>query len=164
MSSRLFHGRLIALVSEAVDAGIDLLPHFEMAAIPVLEGTERPVEVPELRRQLRAEGIRPVQHRGVLLLEPGALEHLSTSGFLKGMDELFLLAEWNDEFEAFPGRITSDHQDFNETTPLGLEEWMLDAGCLLSLGDGDGLNFATLENELADRLCARFKPAVARVR
>ncbi len=164
MSDRLLHARLVASVSEVVDAGIDLLPHFEMAAIPVLENTERPAEVPELRRVLRAEGIRPTQHRGVLLLEPGALEHLSTSGFLKGMDELYLLSEWNEEFEAFQGRITVDAQDFNETTPLGLEEWVIDTGCLLALGDGGGLNFATLDGELADRLCARFKSAVERAR
>ena len=36
---------------------------------------------------------------------------------------------------------------------------MIDTGCLLALGDGDGLNFATLDAELAERLRARFKPA-----
>ena len=34
---------------------------------------------------------------------------------------------------------------------------MVDAGCLIALGDGHGLNFATPEAELADRLRARFK-------
>ena len=161
MSERLLFGRLNASVSEAVDAGIDLLPHFEMAAIPVLENADRPGEWPEVKRRLRSEGIRTKQHRGVLLFKPGELDRFSSVGLLKGMDELFLLTEWQDEFESFPGRITSDVQDFNEASPLGLEEWMIDAGCLLALGDGHGLNFACLDPDLAKRLRARFKPARA---
>jgi hypothetical protein len=159
MSDRLHHGRLIATVADVVDAGFDLLPDFQLAAIPVLDNAERPAEWPVVRRRLRAEGIRHHEHRGVLLLESGDLDLLGNSGFLRGMDELYLCAEWNDEFEAFPGRITSDAQDFNEGSPLGLEEWMIDSGCLLAAGDGDGLNFATLDLVLADRLRARFKPA-----
>ena len=159
MSERLHHGRLIASVADVVDAGIDLLPHFELAAIPVLDNAERPAEWPAMRRRLRAEGIRTQEHRGVLLLLPGELDRFSAVGLLRGTDELLLCGRWDDELESFPGRITSDHVDFNESTPLGLEEWMLDAACLLALGDGDGLNFATLDRELADRLRARFKPA-----
>jgi hypothetical protein len=159
MSERLHHGRLIATVADVVDAGFDLLPHFELAAIPLLEGAERPAEWPVVRRRLRAQGIRTDQHRGVLLLQPGDLDHLSSLGFFRGTDELLLCASWNDEFESFPGRLTSDVHDFNETTPLGLEEWVVDSGCMLALGDGNGLNFASLDRELAERLRARFKPA-----
>ena len=159
MSERLHHGRLVATVSDVLDAGFDLVPHFELAAIPVLDHTERPAEVPAVRRRLRAEGIRVGEHRGVLLPEAGDLDHLASVGVFHGLSELYLAAEWNDEFEAFPGRITSDASDFNEATPLGLEEWMVDAGCLLALGDGSGLNFATLDRPLAERLRARFKVA-----
>ena len=158
MSERLHHDRLNASVADVVD-GIDLLPHFELAAIPVLENAERPAEWPAVRRRLRAEGIRAQEHRGVLLLLPGELDRFSAVGLFRGTDELLLCTSWNDEFESFPGRITSDHLDFHESTPLGLEEWMLDTGCLLALGDGDGLNFATLDHGLAERLRARFKPS-----
>ena len=159
MSERLHHDRLSATLADVLDAGFDLLPDFALAAIPVLEGTERPAEWPIVRRRLRAEGIRAEQHRGVLLLEPGDLDHLASLGFFRGPDELLLSTEWNDEFEAFPGRLTSDLQDFRITTPLGLEEWMVDSECVLALGDGNGLNFATLDRTLAERLRARFKPA-----
>jgi len=159
MSERLHHGRLVATVADVVDAGIDLLPHFELAAIPVLDNAERPAEWPEVRRRLRAEGIRSKEHRGVLLLVPGELDRLSGAGFFHGLDELLLCAEWNDEFETFPGRITGDVHDFNLESPLGLEEWMIDAGCLLALGDGNGLNFAALDAELAARLNQRFRPS-----
>jgi hypothetical protein len=153
---RLLYGRLTGSVAGAVDAGIDLLPHFEMAAIPVLEGTERPLEYPIIRRRLRAEGIRTASHRGVLLLTPGDLDRMASVGLLPGNDELYLCPEWNDEFEAFPGRITTDLIDFAESSPLGLEEWMVDSECLLALGDGTGLNFATLSPEIAERLKSRF--------
>src|SRR2546426_4010680 len=122
MSQRLHHGRLIASVSDVVDAGIDLLPHFQLAAIPLLDGAERPAEWPTVRRSLRAEGIRSAQHRGVLLLEPGELDRFSAVGLFAGNDELLLCAEWNDEFESFPGRLGTETLDFNETSPLGRSE------------------------------------------
>jgi hypothetical protein len=161
LSERLHSGRLATSITDVVD-GVDLLPVFELAALAVLEGIERPGEWPTIRRRLRAEGIRHMDHRGVLLLKPGELDRLSSLGLLGGQDELYLVAEWNDEFESFPGRITSDLIDFEETTPLGLEEWMVDAGCLLALGDGHGLNFATLDRDLSERLRARFPAPKAR--
>jgi hypothetical protein len=157
VSERLFHGCLQASVADIVDAGIDLLPDFELAAIPVLDSAERPGEWPLVKRRLRAEGIRFMVHRGVLLLEPGELDQFASVGMFSGSDELLLCTDWNDEFEAFPGRITSDVQNFEEGTPLGLEEWMIDAGCLLAMGDGAGLNYAALDGGLADRLSARFR-------
>lgn len=159
LSERLHYGRLKASIADVVDLGLDVLPHFELAVIPVLDGAERPAEWPEVRRRLRAEGLRSRSHRGVLLVEPGELDHFASGGILNGNDELLLCLEWNDEFESFPGRIGSEAVDFNEGTPLGLEEWMLDSGCILVLGDGAGLNFATLDATLAERLRARFPAA-----
>lgn len=157
VSDRILHGCLDASVADVVDAGIELLPDFELAAIPVLDSAERPGEWPLVRRRLRAEGIRASVHRGVLLLEPGELDQFASVGMFGGSDELYLCTDWNDEFEGFPGRITSDVQNFEEGTPLGLEEWMIDVGCLLALGDGAGLNFATLDTGIAERLRERFR-------
>jgi hypothetical protein len=156
MSERLHHGRLTATVADVLDVGVDLMPHVAMCAIPVLDGQERPGEWPTLRRRLRAEGIRAREHRGVLLLAAGDVDHLSSVGMLNGNDEVLFVTTWNEEFESFPGRISSDLVDFDETTPLGLEEWMLDAGCVLVVGDGDGLNFATFDAGLATKLRERF--------
>ncbi len=158
MSERIYFGRLSASVSEIVDAG-DLLPEFELAAIAVLEGQERPGEEPAVRRRLRAEGIRPTEHRGALLLDPGEMERFSGVGLLTGGDEVFFASEWNDEFEPFPGRIGADALDFRDGVPLGLEDWMIDTGCVLVLGDGAGLNYATSLRELHEKLGTRFKPA-----
>ena len=159
MSERIYFGCLSGTVSDVLDAGLDLLPAFELAAVPVLDGTDRPGEWPAVRRRLRAEGIRCAQNRGVLLLPPGELDQCASVGLFRGFDEVYLCAEWNEEFEAFPTRITSDLSDFSEATPLGLEDWMLEAGCLLVLGDGAGLNFATPDREIAERLRVRFRSA-----
>lgn len=158
MSERIYFGRLSASVPEVVDAG-DLLPEFELAAIAVFEGQERPGEDPAVRRMLRSEGVRPAEHRGALLVDPGSLERVSSVGLFSGGDEVFLAAEWNDEFEPFPGRVSADMADFREGLPLGLEDWMIDAGCVLALGDGAALNYATSSRELHEKFVARFKAA-----
>jgi hypothetical protein len=158
VSESLYFGRLQTSVAEVVDAG-DLLPVFELAALSVLEGQERPGEEPAVRRRLRAEGVRPTEHRGTLLLDPGELEHCASVGLFSGGDELSISTEWNDEFEAFPGRVGAEAIDFREGLPLGLEEWMFDAECVLVLGDGAALNYATTSAEVHEKLNARFKPA-----
>jgi len=86
-------------VAAVVDSGIELIPDFELAAIPLLDGQERPAEWPTVRRRLRAEGIRVVEHRGVLLLAPGELDQFGSVGLFTGNDELLLVSEWNDEFD-----------------------------------------------------------------
>jgi hypothetical protein len=162
MTDRLLHGCLEGSVGAVVDAGLELLPDFGLAAIPLLDGQERPGEWPAVKRRLRAEGIRVVEHRGVLLLTPGELDQFGSVGLFMGNDELLLVTEWNEEFESFPGRLNTESHNFSETSPLGLEEWMMDAGCVLALGDGHGLNFATLDADLGARLRARFKPLGAK--
>jgi len=158
LSERIFFGRLQATVSEVVDAA-DLLPDYELAAINVLEGQERPGEEPAVRRRLRSEGVRPREHRGALLVDPGEMERVSSAGLLGGGDEVFFATEWNDEFEPYPSRVTADSVDFREGLPLGLEDWMLEAGCVLALGDGAALNYATTSQDLHERLSRRFRPA-----
>ena len=153
------HGRLKASIADVLDLGLDVLPHYELAVIQILDGAERPAEWPEVKRRLRSEGVRAASHRGALLLEPGEMDRFASVGLLSGNDELLLCTEWQDEFEAFPGRVGGEGADFNEGTPLGLEEWMIDSGCLLVLGDGAGVNFATLDGGLAERLRARFPTA-----
>ena len=158
MRELIYFGRIDATVSDLVDA-IDLLPDYALAAINVLEGQERPGEEPAVRRRLRSEGIRPREHRGALLVEPGEMEKVSSAGLLGGGDEVYFSTEWNDEFEPYPARVAADTVDFREGLPLGLEDWMLEARCVLAVGDGAGLNYATPSEELHERLSKRFRPA-----
>ncbi len=158
MSDHIYHGRLDATVAEVIEHS-ELLPDHELAAVPVLEGQERPGEEPAVRRRLRYEGIRPREHRGALLVEPGEIERFSSAGLFGGGDEVFLTAEWNDEFEPYPSRVSADMTDFRDSLPLGLADWMHENGCVLVLGDGGALNYATTIEAVHERLQARFKPA-----
>jgi hypothetical protein len=158
VSDPIFRGRLKASVSEVVDGG-DLVPDHEMVALAVLEGQERPGEDPSMRRRLRYEGIRPREHRGALLLEPGEMERASSAGLLEGTDEVFFMQGWDEEFEPFPGRISADLADFQEGLPHGIEDWMHETGCVLALGDGGALNYATTSAEIHQRLVERFRAA-----
>jgi hypothetical protein len=58
-----------------------------------------------------------------------------------------------------PSRISAELADFREALPLGLEDWMLESQCVLVVGDGAGLNYATTSSELHERLQQRFPPA-----
>ena len=107
-----------------------------------------------MRRRLRAEGIRSERHRGAILLAPGELDHFSSVGLFEGNDELYLCAEWNDEFEPFPGRITSEVQDFNITSRSGSR-----SGCSTS---GACSRSATARAELRDTRHSAERAAAAR--
>ncbi len=87
------------------------------------------------------------------------MERFSSAGLLSGHDEVFFSLEWNDEFEPYPTRVAADTVDFREVLPLGLEDWMLETGCVLAVGDGGGLNYATPSLDLHERLSKRFPPA-----
>jgi len=72
---------------------------------------------------------------------------------------VYFAVEWNDEFEPYPSRVAAELVDFREGLPLGLEDWMLESGVLLALGDGAALNYATTSQELHEKLSKRFRPA-----
>ena len=98
----MYFGCRVGAVSDVLDAGLEMLPAFELAAVPVLDGTDRPGEWPAVRRRLRAEGIRFAQNRGVLLFPPGELDQCATVGLFRGFDEIYLCAEWNEELRTSP--------------------------------------------------------------
>jgi hypothetical protein len=45
--------------------------------------------------------------------------------------------------------LTSDSVDFNQRLPDGLEAYMKESRCVLALGDGCGLNYATWSSVFA---------------
>jgi hypothetical protein len=68
--------------------------------------------------------------------------------FLPGFDEIWLCDEIPRSGKPGHFRLTSDVRLRSEPPP-GLAEWMLQARCRAGLGDGDGLNFVTFDDELA---------------
>jgi hypothetical protein len=68
--------------------------------------------------------------------------------FLSGFDEVWLCTNVPASGKPTRFRITSD-VPFGAEPPAGLAEWMLRSSCVAGLGDGDGLNFATFDPQLA---------------
>lgn len=80
-----------------------------------------------------------------------ALEHELFTGF----DEVWLFAgpPPGQDLATLP-RATSDGADFSERLPEELTEAMDATRCILILGDGCGLNYATTDTRLAEGLAA----------
>ncbi len=68
--------------------------------------------------------------------------------FLTGFDEIWLCDEIPRSGKPGEFRLTSDTR-LGPEPPRGLAEWMLHAPSRAGLGDGDGLNFATFDDQLA---------------
>ena len=70
--------------------------------------------------------------------------------FLAGFDEIWLCDEIPRSGKPGDFRLTSEVRLGSESPP-GMAQWMLRAPCRAGLGDGDGLNFATFDDQLAGR-------------
>jgi hypothetical protein len=69
-------------------------------------------------------------------------------GFFNGFDEIWFMPDLPKIPKPETLRITSD-LGFEADPPAGLSAWVQETKCLLGLGDGDGLNFATFDPEIA---------------
>ena len=144
MTERLLHGCLKASVADVVEAGLELLPDFELAAIPMLDGQERPAEVPTVRRRLRAEGIRVVEHRGVLLLTARDLQYRATRfasailGTAVVFTMVFLMTGVTEQFHREPREVVR---------VLGSDAWLLREGA-----SGAFTSSETLPTDVARRI------------
>jgi hypothetical protein len=73
---------------------------------------------------------------------------ISDHQMLSGFDEIWLCSEIPAADKPEHLRITSDRPLASEP-PAGLAEWMLASSCHSGFGDGDGLNFVTLDSGIA---------------
>ena len=82
-----------------------------------------------------------------VLLSSEAFLALDNEQFFTGFDEVWLFTEAPASGKPDGLRMTSDQPLVS--APEGLEAWMREVGCIAGLGDGDGLNFAAFDAELA---------------
>jgi hypothetical protein len=136
-------------VAAAYDAISDLLPQDAHVLLTALDSDFELRNATRLHERLRSAGIESLPLGGGLVLTRAAVaELLNDTNYFTGFDELWV-------FPTFPATpkpsavvLTSERQvEASEE----LVRWM-GAGCLVGLGDGDGLNFATCEPRIAARL------------
>jgi hypothetical protein len=87
-----------------------------------------------------------------LLIDISGLRLLLDEEFFTGFDELALCSEMPQSGKPRKYRVTSDRS--LESVPSDLAEWMRDNNAIAVLGDGVGLNFATLDARVAATLSA----------
>jgi len=86
----------------------------------------------------------------VLIEAKTLLALIDDHDFLTGFDEIWLCDEIPRSGKPRGVRLTSELRLGSEPPP-GMAQWMLRAPCRAGLGDGDGLNFATFDDQLAAR-------------
>lgn len=84
----------------------------------------------------------------VVVDAPTLLGLINEHDFLSGFDEIWLCDAVPTTGKPERFRFTSD-VSLGPEPPTGLADWMCESTCRAGLGDGDGLNFATFDAELA---------------
>lgn len=82
-----------------------------------------------------------------------AIREVLSRGIFNGFDEIWIIAGSPPAFDlASLPSATSDSADFSINVPEGLLDTMEQINCFLVLGDGCGLNFATLSPRIREHL------------
>lgn len=119
-----------------------------VALVSVIDSTPNVADMPSLVPHLRRTGRSyTVADRDVAVRLPALIE-LIDQDFFFGFEEIWLYSAVPRQGKPAGVRITSDLH--LTALPAGLSEWMSGSGCLAGLGDGDGLNFATFDEHLAE--------------
>lgn len=130
-------------------------PDLQYALVSVIDSTPGVGNLPSLVPLLKELGASFRCLDGDVVLDVATLlELVEQHDFLTGFDEVWLCAEIPESSKPGPLRITSDTPLSGEP-PAGLAKWMRASGCLVGLGDGDGLNVVTFDRALAVALHAR---------
>lgn len=132
-----------------------------VALISMVDSTPRVYELPSLVSLLVRRGEWHDDLQGDLLVYGGTLRRMVDEfDMLTGFDEIWLCDRRPLRGKPRSLRLTSDVPLTNGLGP-DAAEWMRGASCYVGLGDGDGLNFATFENELAAAWRTRGHPLTA---
>lgn len=93
---------------------------------------------------------------GLVVSEKAFFEIVKAYNLFNGFDEIWLFA-YSPSIKLPSDVWITGPLDITKEAPKGLVEWMISSGCLLGLGDGIGLNFATSDKTIARLLEEKFK-------
>jgi len=153
MSSDVRFGWLERLdVPAALEAAPSLVVGAGWALLSMVDSCAPVADLPSVAPTLARHGIDPAVVGGSVAVPTRVLPRLADDGFLNGFDEvwLFVDAPVTDK-PATAAHLTSD-RPLREPPASELVEWMGAAGCVIGLGDGDGLNYVTLDVAVAEEI------------
>lgn len=126
-----------------------LRPDIQYALVSMIDSTPGVGNLPSLVPLLERLGAFYKRVDGDVVLDiPTLLGLVEEQDFLTGFDEVWLCAHIPKSNKPELFRMTSDTR-LSGVPPAELAEWMLASGCVVGLGDGDGLNVATFDRALA---------------
>lgn len=85
-------------------------------------------------------------------------EIVKAYNLFNGFDEIWLFPH-SPSIKLPPDVWITGPLDITKEVPKGLVEWMISSGCILGLGDGIGLNFATSDKTIASLLEEGYRKA-----
>ena len=142
-----------------------LIDNFPLALVTSLDGDPEVYAIPTITKPLEKSGVKSSRIGDALLISGSDLVELEESyGVFQGFDEVWLFRQHPMSYDP-PGALivgpadlrprmpsAAPPDDLREGVPPAAEEWMLDSGCVLGLGDGTGLNYVTINRDIADYL------------
>ena len=150
----------IPLYSGWVEANIHLLLHdhpqlignFPWALVTSLDSSLDIPAMPSVQKALEKTATKSFELGKSLVVSGSDLVEMETSYELFfGFDELWLFREYPIQLD-LPGAWIVAPRDLSEGIPSQVEEWTLESRCVLGLGDGIGLNYITVDEEIAAQL------------
>lgn len=123
-------------------------PDIKYALVSMIDSTPGVGSLPSLVLLLETLGAFYKRVDGDVVVDmPTLLALVEEHEFLAGFDEIWLFAGIPESSKPESLRITSDRPLSGEP-PAALAQWMIASGCLVGLGDGDGLNVVTFDRAL----------------
>jgi hypothetical protein len=126
-----------------------VLPTCDARSTLVIRSLDSSRDAQHLARALDHHGIHYQLVNGNICIPGDVLVRASLCDLFTGFDEVWILADRPPEMNLtdLPS-ATSETHDFSEGVPPALVEAMSKTRCVLILGDGCGLNYATTDPEV----------------
>jgi hypothetical protein len=144
----LYYGNVPGRVKDVLLFCCNKLPIYRLASVLSLDSNRF---ANDILRVLLKYDINAYIERNYVFISPEELYRTVINDKLfVGFDVVLLFAK-NCPEKAIPTymEFTSESMNYCRELPDGIDRWMKDNSCVLVLGDGCGLNYATWSNDLA---------------
>jgi hypothetical protein len=143
-----------SFIADLVEEHPEFVESFPFALVTSLDSSP-PTSLPNVRRAL-AEHVDEFQEVGSGVLLSGEQLILLARKYLlfTHFDEVWLFREAPMEPKPQEVSIVAPY-DLSEEVPPEVADWMWRSGCVVGLGDGDGLNYVAVDERIA-RLLSEY--------
>ena len=139
-------------IADLVADSPEFMESFPFALITSLDSSP-PASLTNVRRAL-AEHVNEFREVGSGVLLSGQQTVLLARKYLlfTHFDEVWLFRDEPPEPKAEEVTIVLPRYNLSEEVPTEVANWMRRSGCIVGLGDGDGLNYVTVDERVARQL------------